>query len=307
MKKILSLFILCTLIFASGCGKYEVRYGRLVEVHDKDDANLFNKFGSTLDAMFPGGYTATVEMEEEVYLEDRGYIGDIYRKFVWYIEYKDGNNETRTLKIYNDVDYGGSYYFDKGYKGSVDFGSAVMDHITKEYVNKYYDEYFFDAYLGEYDTTGSYDGYSYFNFYPPSDPDEPYDRDAEHARYMEQLEKSDKYKGKISTPEGAINLSKLTPANVFEMCPVEVGQQIKLRITSGMDEEIFAENADKQLSDMAEAMNEFFGNNMSAYFRVYLDRSDDKYIWDIFKEYTVVYEKGEKGELIDYGSFSERE
>ena len=131
--------------------------------------------------------------------------------------------ETKTFRLFT---------FDKRTALSEQIQEYIRNYITGYYKENYYDVNMQDVFL----EPSSY----VFAFFTRMTINKD-DRDN-----RERTKKSDKYLQKLDTPEGAICLSKLTPANVFEMCPIYLSIRISLSEFQG-DKKECKESAEKQL------------------------------------------------------------
>lgn len=80
--------------------------------------------------------------------------------------------------------------------------------------------------------------------------------DRQDEENQERVKKSDEYLERLDTPEGTICLSKLTPANVFKMCPIYLSISVSFSGYFG-DKQSFEENIAKQVENMIKDMNDF--------------------------------------------------
>lgn len=241
MKRLM-VFLIITVVMlsASSCnsqlyGKYIAKIKR-IRVYDAD---YTKKYEDTLNAMFDNEWTIkSVEERYEEYEEVCSHVDSRPQQFIeWTVEYHDGNSELRT------------FVFDNRQSLS----SQIENYIT-QYIADYYKENFYDVYIKDVPLAPSSYVYGFFvhNF-----PYKSYDE------VKEMEEKTDVYSKNLNTPEGTICLSKLTPANVFEMCPIYLSINVSFSEYSG-DKALFEKKVMNQVEDMIEDMNEFTNNHLTA-------------------------------------------
>jgi len=232
------------------------------------DADYIEIYADTLNTMFD--YEWTLLLEEVIYEEwcyeelnfllmchlDDGGLGIIRsNQFIeWTIEYRDGNDDIRHF-VFRNI---GDVTFDNIRWG---FSNQVQRHVS-EYIAEYYRKHFFDVYLRDIpiytDRPDSAivsvnfvwlfgDGYS----------------NATDEMVYEMMGKIANYRRSLATPEGAIRFSQLTPANVFEMAPVDISISISLLEYLGSDQQEFEEYVFSQVGNMIESMKSFTNNNIN--------------------------------------------
>ena len=200
--------------------------------------DYIQKYEKTLNAMFDNEWTfiSTEDKYEEhepicIHVDTRP------QQFIeWTVEYNDGNGDSRTFVFDNR----GTLY------------SQIQEYV-RQYIAAYYKENFYNVYINDIPLAGS----SYvFCFFVRMSSYTSY----EAVRDIDETTK--KYQSLLDTPEGTICLAKLTPANVFEMCPVYLVVRVGLSGDSSYGQN-FEEHVIKQTEDMVEAMNKFANNRLN--------------------------------------------
>lgn len=223
--------------------------------------DYISKYKSTFDAMFDKQWTViTTKNKYEDPKEICEHVDTRPQQFIqWTIEYHDGNDEIRT------------FIFDNRQSMS----DQIADYI-KYYIADYYEKNFFDVCVKNLPVETS--GYVYVNLARIS-----IDRNEEEN--LERATKSDEYLEKLDTPEGTICLSKLTPANVFEMCPIYLSINVSFReLPEG--KKSFEENAEERVVKMIEDMNKFSKNHLTASISmgyhdiIFLENGDRECYWN---------------------------
>lgn len=240
MKRFVVVLALAILIFVnSSCSILTGEYIAPTKGIRAYKTDYIKKYGNTLNSMFDDEWT--LKSAEEKYEECEpvcSHVDTRPQQYIeWSIEYRDGNGEQRL------------FVFDN--RSSLSF--QIEYYITNNIAN-YYKENFYDVYLTDVPFAPS----SYvFGFFVRTsvDPDE--------AENREWRLKAEEYSRLLETPKGTICLSKLTPANVFEMCPIYLSINVSF---SGHpdDKQAFEETVKKQIEAMTEAMNEFTNNRLTA-------------------------------------------
>ena len=205
----------------------------------KYKVDYIKKYESTLNAMFDNEWelisTENKFEEHEPLCSHDGTRPHLDQFIEWTVEYHDGNGDLRTF-IFNN---------------RLTLGSQVQEYVT-QYIATYYKEKFYDIYMS--DTPLARSSYVFCFFVRMTIAyDEAKDIDKTTRKYQSLLD----------TPEGTINLSKLTPANAFEMAPIYLSVSVRLSGDSSYGQ-IFEENIIKQTEDMMDAMNEFANNRLNA-------------------------------------------
>jgi|GEM_PF-724783 len=204
------------------------------------EADYTKEYEATLNAMFENEWTV-VSVDERFakndgYLCDCGYDGRSQQFIEWTIEYSDGNGDVKTFVMSNRSTL-----------------AAQIEYYIESYIAEYYKENFFDVYLKDVPLAQSSFVFCFFT------------RLSSYSNYEEvrELDKTTKaYLARLETPEGTICLSKLTSANVFEMCPVYL--PISVSLSGGSYGQSFEEEVMAKIEEMIEAMNEFANNSLNA-------------------------------------------
>lgn len=235
LRVILLITVAMLLITSCVFGEH-IAKTRGVRVYRTD---YIKKYERTLNAMFDHNWTliSTEERYEEhepvcAHLDTRP------QRFIeWTIEYRDGNDALRTFVFDNRRTL-----------------AEQIEEYVIHYIADYYKEHFYDAYTKEMPLAGS--SYVYCFFVRMSS--------FVHYEVVRDIdETTKKYRSLLDTSEGTICLSKLTPANVFEMCPVYLSVRVGLSGDSGYGRDM-EERIIKQTEDMMEAMNEFANHRLNA-------------------------------------------
>lgn len=203
------------------------------------DEDYIKKYESTFNAMFENKWRVIAtenkyEDPEEICI----HVDTRPQQYVeWTIEYHDGNGNLCTFAFDNRLSLSGQ----------------IETYVT-DYIADYYKENFYDVRIKDVPLASS----SYvFGFLAKISVN----RDDLENR--ERAKKSDEYLKKLDTPEGTICLSKLTPANVFEMCPIYLSINVSF---SGHpdDKQSFEETVKRQIESMIVDMNKFTNNHLTA-------------------------------------------
>jgi len=212
--------------------------------------DFFEKYKDTLNAMFD--YEWTLLSIEEIYIPIEivgmrywtrsaplpdGYIKAPEQFTEWTIEYHDGNGEIRHFVLNNHRN----------------FSNQIIQYVTS-HISEYYAEKF----LENCETgvlVNSVHGIVLRSDFADSQ------RDYALREYIRLL----------ATPEGAINLSSLTPANVFELVPLYLSFQLNLGYYTGYCRQLYEEIYEEIISEhlervdsIMEAMNYFANNHLNA-------------------------------------------
>ena len=240
MKKVAAILIMAILLItASSCNIIyddNIAPTEGIRVYDVD---YIEKYKDTLNVMFDNEWTLiSAEDKYEEHEPVCVHVDTRPEQFIeWTIEYSDGNGDVRL------------FVFDN--RRSL---SWQIERYITDYIPAYYKENFYDVYTKDFPLAGS----SYvFCFFVRMSSYTSYDA----VRDIDETTK--KYQSLLDTPEGAICLAKLTPANFFEMCPVYLSISVGLSGDSSYGQS-FEENVIKQTEDMVEIMNEFANNRLNA-------------------------------------------
>jgi len=270
-KNILKIFVLITLLFFTACDTDDIlpiehpptvkptalsrreigRTGEYVEFACSSfpaghthtlpmygtlifDVDFIERYEDTLNSMFCHEWTYT---KSEIYQEfdpdsfdglcHRIYEYRIspYQFFQWSIEYYDGNGDKRNFVFHNRIS----------------FSTQVENYVTR-LVRDYYKENFFDVHMYDESTLNFFAGFIIRANVNRGD-----------IENQEWVRSTDEYRRLLATPEGAISLTKLKPANVFEMIPFYLSVRIIFNEHPNAEQNVFAENIIKELN--------YFANN----------------------------------------------
>lgn len=201
--------------------------------------NYIKKYERTINAMFDNKWT--LKSTEEKYEEHEPvceHVDTRPEKFIeWAIEYHDGNGKLST------------FVFDNRQSLSSQIETYVTHLIADYYKNNFYDVYIKDVPLAP----SSY----VYGFLAKMSVDR-FDEDNQ-----ERVKKSDEYLEKLDTPDGTICLSKLTPANVFEMCPIYLSISVSFS-NHPSDKKFFEKDTMNKIENMIEEMNRFTNTHLTA-------------------------------------------
>jgi len=150
----------------------------------------------------------------------------------WTIEYRDGNGDKR-LFIFDNRD---------------SLSRQIQRYVTK-YIPAYYEENFLKPFMEDVPLAPS----SYvFGFFAKISVNRFVDKDVEEC-----AQKADAWLEGLNSPEGTICLSRLTPANVFELCPV----YLAVNVSPG---DSYSEDITDKIERMIDAMNQYANNYLTA-------------------------------------------
>lgn len=247
-KKILIAALLMAVLFtASSCG--ETQGETHEEIHEivwqgqyVYDEDFTIRYEATLNAMF--GETWTVVNVEERYDEGWdpcgcGFHGrNPHTYILTTVEFLDGNGNATAFPIDN--------------RGG--FARQIERFIASTWIAEYYRKNFIDVYfqdipLGE----GTY----VFGFLTRSNRDSQLPENREFDRITRE------FRQQLSTPEGAIPLYKMTPANVFETFPMYLAISIRLDGTTAHSQEV-EESIFRQVDTMLDSMIAYTNNSLNA-------------------------------------------
>ncbi|NLC20121.1 MAG: hypothetical protein GX757_13080 [Clostridiales bacterium] len=250
MKKMIFVMMIIFALTLTGSCKIMKRDG--VRAFRED---YIKKYERTFNEMFEDNWKViATESKYEDPEEICSHVDTRTVRFIeWTIEYYDGNG--------NPV----IFVFDN--RSSL--SDQIQSHV-KDYIKKYYRENFFDTRFKDMAISPSSYVFCFFARMTVN-------RDEKDN--IERTKKADKYLKNLETPDGAINLSRLTPANAFEICPIYLSIYVSL---SGHpdDADNIEEDVKAQIEAMAEEMNEFTGNKLNASIRMgYRDVSGRSVYW----------------------------
>lgn len=203
------------------------------------DMDYIKKYESTFNVMFDNDWKV-IATENKYHDPEEicDHVDTRPQQYVeWTIQYHDGDGKLQTFTFDNRTP----------------LSDQIQEYIG-HYIADYYKENFYDVRMKDMPLAPS----SYvFGFLTrmSTNRDEPENK--------ERVKKSDKYLKKLDTPKGAICLSKLTPANVFEMCPIYLSINVSF---SGHpdDKKGFEERAKREIENMIADMNAFTDNHLNA-------------------------------------------
>jgi hypothetical protein len=234
------------------------------------------KYKATLDAIFNNNWTVISKTKTSADSMDSS------KTFItteWTIQYTIKNNETREFILTNDNE----------------LSWQIERYIEENIVGKYYKEKFFDHYMQDIPLTQSSDLHCSFVNMSGSDDNEEFD--------MEKYEES------IETPQGAIDFTKLTPANVFEKCPLylNIDADIYVSYYSQQDNRALEEHTKEQLKRMITDMKRFTSDKINAHISVTSNARDGGYLlYDEKEIWRWAYLRGEEIK-IDSDSYFDRD
>lgn len=262
---VLSVIIL--ILSTCSCGHIAETKGTRVYKED-----YIRKYAKTFDAMFENDWK--VVATEDKYHDPEEICEHVDTRpqqyMEWTIEYHDGNGDRRLFTFDNRSPLSGQN----------------ADYV-KAYIADYYKKTFFDELGRDIPTAPS--GYVFGFFVRMT-----VNRDDEDNK--ERTKKSDEYLKNLDTPEGTICLSRLTPANVFELCPF----YLFINVSFGghpEDKKDFEESVKKRIENMIAAMNEFTDNNLNA--SICMGYHDIIYLEDGKRDYYWHYIEGRQVSDID--------
>jgi len=220
-----------------------------IRVYDTDYIKTYKK---TLNVMF--GKKWKVLSTEEKYRDNIPgcpHVDTRPQQFTeWKIEYHDGDGMPRI------------FVFDN--RGSL---SYQIKYYVTDYIVEYYKENFFDVYIKDLPLAPS----SYVIGFLADISTNRGDADN-----RERTEAADNYLKQLDTPEGAICLAKLTPANVFEMCPLYLAINVSFSEYTG-NKQTFEINIMKQIRNMIDDMNRFTNYHLTAELKMGYQKIIDLY------------------------------
>lgn len=171
--------------------------------------------------------------------------------------------------------------------------SAVEDYIEYTVDVPEAGTYHLTARVMKYNNNGTYQCSVDANSYSSTE---------DMALVQERWEKTEHYREMLEMPVGTVCFSRLTPANVFTMCPMYLSIHISLSASEGPDKEGFERQARMQVENMMNEMRAF-AENLNAEVRFGYHNGtpmydgEDDWIW--------TYLQGEQTENI-YGLYFER-
>ena len=217
--------------------------------------DYIGKYADTLDAMFANEWTLL--STEKVYEPfDRDYfiksylchLADQYGRLVrstlfyrWTVEYRHSNGNVRQFVFDNRPRYRG-------------FACQVGEYM-RTYIREYYSERFLATYMEDFPLVHT----SSFNIFFAS-----WSRSNDYEAFRAWRNTSDAYHRQLKTPEGAMHLSQLTPANVFEIAPIMFSFHISVDEYSGIDPEAFKAYVMARVETMIDSLNQFTNNQLRA-------------------------------------------
>ena len=258
MKKIiLVLIILFPIVSACTSSQNHARYA----LYSREDIRIFavnylEKYEDTLNAMF--NYEWTLFAVEEIYVPvEQVRMHHITRSVptlyylpeqftVWTIEYHNSNGDLRRFVFDNRSD----------------FSDQIMRYISN-YIVEFYREKFFDCgtigaigvstlEVSSVNFHGMLARLPMFTLRMSGDP-----------AMIELDDTTREYKRLLSTPEGAISLSSLTPINIFEMLPFYLWVSVRLDEYAEFDYQS-VEIVVKQIEEIFESINYFTNHRLNA-------------------------------------------
>lgn len=237
MKKLTIILIMMLLLVTSSCYFIDNAMQNSTLIFDTD---YIEKYERTLNVMFD--YEWTVISAEERFMEacrefcssDAGRA----RQFIeWVIEYQDGNGDIRHFRFNNSFEL-----------------SRQIAFYVERYITEYYSEHFFAVHMSDVPLAPSA---RVFGFIVNASVNRHHEENQELVRVV------DGYRNLLATPEGAIRLSRLTPANVFEMVPIRLAIHVSLSGDYNLGQP-FEEEVKRKIENMIDDMNRFTNNQLTA-------------------------------------------
>ena len=228
MKRLALALFIALVLTLSACSGGQETRGRFNSIN-------FEAYTDTFDAMF--GYEWTLLSVEEIDIWEWTYTE-------WTIEYRDGNEELRQFVLDNRLTV----------------CTTAISYLRR--IAEYYREQFLDVYL---------DGL-HVSFAHPAGftsgsivrADEKWICDESE----EWIRATGGYRRGLSTPEGAIPFSRLTPATVFELVPFYLSVNIVFDESSDLDQGTLEEEVTARIEEMLQGMNQFANHRLNANVRL---------------------------------------
>jgi len=155
----------------------------------------------------------------------------------WTIEYRDGNGDIRHFVFDNRLHL-----------------ASQVERYVELYVAEYFKTNFFDIYLIDLPLAPSANLFAFM-------------AKAYVNRHLEDNQEwvraTDEYRAQLGTPEGAINLSQLTPENAFEMMPIRLSISVSFYGAESLGR-LFEEDVIGKIENMIKSMNRFTNNQLTA-------------------------------------------
>ena len=253
MKRTTGVFLIM-IIFISACAAEHIvpRGNDPVQENVRIfDTNFIEQYFDTLNVMFDNEWTLL--SEKEIYIEPGTVITGSnminqwhsFQFFEWVIEYRDANGDTGYFVLYNHTS----------------FLNQILSHISRT-ITEYYWEHFVTPYLGGFSPERRSFSIRIIDVCCKCSPGE--------ATMM------NRYRRSLTTPEGAIRLSQLTPANVFEMVPFYISTW---RWLNESTEAAVVHEAVTRVEAMIESMNIYTNRTLNAEIMLGVLRSGDDAHW----------------------------
>jgi len=240
MKKLALILLILLILATSACSAEQETRGRFNSID-------FEEYTDTFDVMFD--YEWTLLSIEEIDIWEWTYTE-------WTIEYRDGNGEVRHFVLDNRLTV----------------CTTVINYLRR--IAEYYRGQFLDVYM---------DGMP-VSFTHPAGFASGSIVEA-HAKWVcdeseEWIRATGRYRRGLNTPEGAIRLSQLRPANVFELVPFYLVINIVFDEYFSLDQQAFEEDVIARIEDMLQAMNQFVNHRLNAWIRVgYSQWGETTQVW----------------------------
>lgn len=221
--------------------------------------------------MFATGWqvVSTEETDDDAFSYDGVFWGRS-RYTTWVIQYLNGDGNPCELVLYNYADF-----------------ASQIERFLTDTITAYYTENYFGVYLSGVPLAGPSYVFAFIvnatvNVHRPENQEWLWDTQA----YFQRLD----------TPQGAVPLSALTPANAFRLCPLQLA--ISVAIDDGdtaLSDKTGLEQALRgQIETMLDAMNRFTSNTLNAEIRVFSDNGKaDGRLYDGEKTWTWYIVHGE--------------
>ncbi|MCL2376629.1 MAG: hypothetical protein FWC76_04450 [Defluviitaleaceae bacterium] len=248
MKKFMAILLAIPLLTMSSCSvHFPPRDRDIVRIFDAD---YIARYADTLNTMFDYDWLVISE-EERFEIPERMDIGPA--QFIeWTIEYQDGNGDTRHFVLNNELGF-----------------AWQVERYVERYIGAYFRQNFLDVYMEDFPLAPSTNVFAFIaraglNLHLPEN--------------QEWKRATDEYKRQLATPDGAIRLAQLTPANVFEMAPIRLSIWITLGDDVDMYNQDVAGYAIRQIESMMESINSFTGNRLNA--QINMNHEHNQHEWN---------------------------
>jgi len=239
MKRFVLIFLILLVFLVSACsvGRDSIRIY---------EADFTKEYYEALNVMFDNNW-AVVSIEDR-FKENDGYIcecgfdGRAQEFTEWTIEYTHENGDTRHFVLSNHSPF-----------------TEQVQAYLRNFIADYYKENFFNVYITDVPLAPS----SYVSAFWLRNFGQSTGDDVDKIREMENMARN--YLRNLGTSEGAVPLSQVTPANVFEMVPMYLVVRVSFSGDDSLGQEV-EEQIMRDVEDMIESMNAFTNNSLNATF-----------------------------------------